>query len=325
MNIQWNFGGRVLTLPAAVADADASPQQLRLLFLVAAGTTDLAELAGKLNCKQAQVKEMLAFWQAAGVLQTDLALCAPKEKKQAAQKQDLSPQKPKKLSRADEIPTYSLAELNAMLDRRESLRAMIEEAQQITGKLFNTYEINILLGMVDYLELDEDYILLLLAHCVRMEKKGLRTIERYAISLIDRGITSPAALEEEIQRSESLHTLEGKVRSIYGLKSRSLTTKEQKMIAAWASFGYGEEIVRRAYEITVDSIHEPSMSYTNAILERWHAGGWNSLEEIEKGLETERAEKEKAAGEPSKADFKTFDANDAFEAALRRSYKKKDS
>ena len=97
------------------------------------------------------------------------------------------------------------------------------------------------------------------------------------------------------------------------------------MIAAWASFGYGEEIIRRAYEITVDSIHEPSMSYTNAILERWHANGLNSPEEIEKALEAERAEKEKAAGEPSKADFKTFDANDAFEAALRRSYKKKDN
>ena len=323
MNIQWNFGGRVLTIPAAVAETDASPRQLRLLFLVAAGTTDLSALAEALNCKRSEVEEMLAFWQAAGVLQTDLSL--PKQEKRVAAKQELPTQKPKKLARADEIPTYSLAELNAMLERRESLRAMIEEAQRMMGKLFNTYEINILLGMTDYLELDEDYILLLLAHCMRIEKKGLRTIERYAISLVDRGITTAAALEEEVQTIEQRHTLEGKVRAVFGLKSRSLTTKEQKLIAAWAEFGYGEEIIRRAYEITVDAIHEPSMSYTNAILERWHANGLNTLEEIEKALETERAEKEKAAGEPSKADFKTFDPNDAFEAALRRSYKKKDN
>ena len=316
MTLQWNFGGRVLTLPAEVAGIDASPLQLRVLFLLASGTTGLSDLAASTDRKQSEIKEVLAFWQAAGVLKTDLALPAAKAAPETAQ--------PKKLPRADEIPTYSLSELNAMLERRQSLRAMIEEAQQIVGKMFNTYEINILLGMVDYLELDEDYILLLLAHCMRMEKKGLRTIERYAISLVDRGITTAEALEEQVQQMEAQHTLEGKVRAVFGLKSRSLTTKEQKLIAAWASFGYGEDVIRRAYEITVDSIHEPSMQYTNAILERWHANGLNTLEEIEKALETERAEKEKTAGESSKADFKTFDANDAFEAALRRSYKKKD-
>ncbi|MBE6529115.1 MAG: DnaD domain protein [Ruminococcaceae bacterium] len=320
MKIQWNFGGRVLTLPAAVAETDATPRQLRVLFLLAAGTAELSELAKALDCKQAEILEILAFWQEKGVLQTNLAPTASKEEKKAS-----AVEKPKKLSRADEIPTYSLAELNDMLERRASLRFMIEEAQQIMGKLFNTYEINILLGMVDYLELDEDYVLLLLAHCMRIDKKGLRTIERYAISLIDRGITTADALENELQAMEERHTLEGKVRTVFGLKSRSLTTKEQKLIAAWASFGYGEEIIRRAYEITVDSIHEPSMSYTNAILERWHANGLKTLEEIEQALNTERAEKEKASGESSKADFKTFDPNDAFEAALRRSYKKKDS
>lgn len=317
MKIQWNFGGRVLTLPTAVAETDATPRQLRVLFLLAAGTTELSALAEALNCKQAEIKEVLAFWQEKGVLQTDLSLPAAKPAP--------APTQPKKLLRADEIPTYSLSELNAMLERRASLRAMIEEAQRIMGKLFNTYEINILLGMVDYLELDEDYILLLLAHCMRIDKKGLRTIERYAISLVDRGITTADALEEELQAMEARHTLEGKVRSVFGLKSRSLTTKEQKLIAAWASFGYGEEIIRRAYEITVDSIHEPSMSYTNAILERWHANGLKTLEKIEQALNAERAEKEKASGESSKADFKTFDPNDAFEAALRRSYKKKDA
>ncbi len=316
MKVQWNFGGRVLTLPSAAAEINASARQLRVLFLLAAGMTELAALAAELNCKQSEIKEDIAFWQAAGILQTDLSLPAPAAKPAAAP----APAAPKKLARADEIPTYSTEELNAMLERRASLRAMIEEAQRIMGKLFNTYEINILLGMVDYLELDEDYILLLLAHCARIEKKGMRTIERYAISLIDRGITTAEALEEQVQLIEAQYTLEGKVRAVFGLKSRSLTAKEQKLIAAWASFGYGEEIIRRAYEITVDTIHQPSMQYTNAILERWHAAGLNTPEEIDAALEAERAEREKTGD--ATADFKTFDPNAAFEAALRRSYGK---
>lgn len=315
MKIQWNFGGRVLTLPSAVAEVEASPRQLRLLFLLASGVDTIPALAAAMEGTATETEEILAFWQAAGVLQTDLALPAVKN--------EPAPAKPahKKLARADEIPTYSLAELNAMMERRRSLRTMIDEAQQILGKMLNTYEINILLGMVDYLELDEDYILLLLAHCVRIDKRGLRMIERYAISLIDRGITTASALEEQLQLIEIQYALEGKVRKIFGLKSRSLTAKEQKLIASWAGFGYGEDVIRRAYEITVDTIHEPSMQYANAILDRWHANGLKTLEEIEAALENERREKEKAAGS-SGADFKTFDPDAAFEAALRRSYGK---
>lgn len=315
MMIQWNFGGRVLTLPAAVAGLDASAQQFRVLFLIASGTADPAALAAATGYKKAEIEEILAFWQDAGILQITPPLPSKKAVKQAVAPPE---QKPKKLARADEIPTYSLAELNAMMERRQSLRTLVEEAQQMAGKLFNTYEINILFGMVDYLELDEDYILLLLAHCARIEKKGMRTIERYAISLIDRGITTAEALEEEVQKMEARHTLEGKVRSIFGLKSRSLTAKEQKLIAGWAEFGYGEEIIRRAYEITVDSIHEPSMQYTNAILDRWHASGYKTPEEIDAALEAEKEKKTDSSG----ADFKTFDPDAAFAAALKRSYGK---
>lgn len=316
MKLQWNFGGRVLTLPSDVAGIGATERQFRVLLLLAAGVTELSALAAELNCKQSEIKEALAFWQAAGILQTDLSLPAAKPAAPAA----LAPEPPKKLARADEIPVYSAAELNAMIEHRQSLRAMIEEAQQIMGKLFTTYELNVLLGMVDYLQLDEDYVLLLLAHCMRIGKKGMRTIERYAISLSDRGITTAEALEEQVQTLETQYTLEGKVRAMFGMKNRSLTTKEQTLIAAWAGFGYGEEIIRRAYEITVDAIHQPSMQYANAILERWHASGLKTLEEIEKALEAERAEREKAGD--SGADFKTFDPNAAFEAALQRSYGK---
>lgn len=323
MNYHWNYGDRVLNLPASALDAGADAVQLQILFLLArdpeADTQTLAKNAG---CSTRVVKDALSFWCRAGILEP----CDGSEKEIAVPK---AVQKgvgsEKKLARADEIPTYSVPELNDMMERRQSLRTMLEEAQRILGKMLNQYEINILFGMVDYLNLDEDYILLLLAHCVRIEKKGMRTIERYAISLIDRGITTSAALEEQVQIIEAQYTLEGKVRSIFGMKSRSLTEKEQKMIADWIGFGYGEDIIRRAYEITVDTINEPSMRYTHAILDRWHAEGLKTMEEIERRIEQERAEKNAKKDSGGNSDFKTFDPNAAFEAALKRSFKKTDS
>ena len=160
---------------------------------------------------------------------------------------------PGRLRHADELPVYSSEELAGLLEQRESLRLLIDEAQNIFGKMFTMHEVNLLVGMVDYLGLDGEYILVLLAHCRRMEMKSLRAVERYAISLLDQGVDTAAGLEARVQALEAAHTLEGQVRAMFGLKSRALTGREKKFISAWLGFGYGEEIVRRAYEITVNS------------------------------------------------------------------------
>ena len=222
---------------------------------------------------------------------------------------------PGRLRHADELPVYSSEELAGLLEQRESLRLLIDEAQNIFGKMFTMHEVNLLVGMVDYLGLDGEYILVLLAHCRRMEMKSLRAVERYAISLLDQGVDTAAGLEARVQALEAAHTLEGQVRAMFGLKSRALTGREKKFISAWLGFGYGEEIVRRAYEITVNSTGGASLSYANAILERWNAEGLRTAQEIDARLQAEREAKAGRAAPGS-----SFDTDDFFEAALRRSF-----
>lgn len=202
-----------------------------------------------------------------------------------------------------------------MMEQRASLRLLADESQRIFGKIFNLHELNILFGLVDYLKLDEEFILLLLAHCKRIEMKSMRSVERYAISLIDSGIETAAALEERVQVIEEAHTLEGQVRTIFGLKSRALTSKEKKMLENWISYGYGEEMIRRAYEMTVNATGEPSLPYANSILERWHSEGINTPGEADRE-QTERSAKKSAPSPGS-----SFDTDDFFEAALQRSFR----
>lgn len=313
---QWNYGDRILNLPAAALDAGADAQQLQVLLLMAGGLTDPEAIGAAAGLSTQAVRKAIAFWNGAGILS---AVGQDTQKKKAPAKKSAAAEpvkQEKKLPRPDEIPSYSLSELNEMMDRRKSLRNMVDEAQQILGKMFNTYEINVLLGMVDYLNLNEEYILLLLAHCVRIGKTGLRMIERYAIALVDRGITTTEALEEEMQSAEERHSLEGKVRSMFGMKSRSLTEKEQKLIASWIGFGYGEEIIRRAYETTVDRINEPSMKYAGAILDRWHAEGLKTIGEIDRYEEEHRTAK--GVDRNLANGTSSFDTDEFFKAALKR-------
>ena len=225
------------------------------------------------------------------------------------------------LQRADELPSYTTTELNALLEKRESLRGLVDEAQQILGKMFNPSELNILIGMHDYLGMQEESIVLLLAHCRNIGKTNLRAIEKYAYKLVDREITAPEALEEEFRIAEALQSFEGEVRRLFGMGKRALTTRESKLMRAWTEFGFGIDAVTKAYEMTVHATNEPSMPYTNSILERWHADGLHTLEEIE---QAEAAKKEKTGNKKASTQENTlgnsFDTDDFFEAALRRSF-----
>lgn len=324
MEWKWNYGQSVLVLPASVLSADATPEQLRVLLWLASDASlagKPAQLAKLADTDKASVAEILDYWKALGVLTADgdgesTNRRSPEKPAEKTVKKPQPEDAKKPLLRADELPVYNAAELANMMERRASLRILLDACQNIFGKMFNPHEINILFGMVDYLKLDEEYILILLAHCKRLEIKSFRQVERYAISLIDKGITSPGELEACLQEMEAAHQLEGKIRQMFGLKSRALTAKEKNAIEKWASYGYGEEIIRMAFETTVNATGNASIPYANSILERWHSEGLKTAEEIERRREAERQEKE------GKSTLGTsFQVNDFFEAALQKSFR----
>lgn len=341
MEWKWNYGQGVLVLPSTVPEADATPEQLRVLLWLASDPTlfakpaQLARLAG---ADRDEIGEILDFWQSVGVLSdgkevqeskkaqkkpaksaTDTKTTSATKEKPAAETKPAAEAKPAFLARADELPNYSTAELSDLLEKSQSLRMLVNEAQNIWGKVFNPYEAQLLVGLSDYLRLDNEYILLLLAHSKRIGKKSLREVERYALRLVDDGVTDAAALEEFVKRTEARRTLQGKIRTMFGLGSRSFTAKENAMLDNWISYGYGEDIIRRAYEITVGAINEPSLPYANSILERWHSEGLDTAAQIDAKLDAEREKKGQAVMTGS------FDTDDFFEAALKRSYSTTDT
>lgn len=326
--MKLNFQQDVFVLPASVlshcGEADATAMRV-LLWL--ASDLSLAEkpkqLAKLADCDVRAVKASLTFWQFAGVLVKESeedaipvmaeATTAAKrtEKKTAAEPAE----KKQLLQRADEMPVYTTDEITKMLETRATMRLLIDEAQREIGKMFNSNDINIIVGMKDYLGLSEEAILLILAHCKRIGKKTMRAAEQYAFSLVNRGISEAEQVNEAIRAAEVMHSFEGEVRALFGMKSRALTSRESKMLEKWISFGYGIDVVKLAYEMTVSATNEASVPYANAILERWNADGLQNLSQIQEALDAEKAKKENKPHEGS------FDTDDFFEAALKKGFR----
>ena len=112
-------------------------------------------------------------------------------------------------------------------------------------------------------------------------------------------------------------SLEYKIRSIFGIGMRELSKKESEKINSWLKADVSEELIRKAYDITVDKTGKASFNYASKIIENWISSGYKTAEDVEK---YESSQKSRFAGS-------TFDTDDFFNAALARSeeyYKNKE-
>jgi DnaD/phage-associated family protein len=326
--LRLRYGSSVAVLPGAVCGAleRATAQDLRILILAAADPLlqvdfegRLAQLCRNAKCSEAEVRASLAYWRGAGVLELDdaaedaVAVPAATEAAVAPVAASEPVQPERKLYRAEELPKYNTEELSALLESRPGASEFLTACQQTLGKIFNTHEINVVMGLLDYLDLDEEYVLILMAHCAAAGKKTLHYIEKMAFGLVNDGVTDAAALTDRLTSVQRARELEGQIRTLFGMKERALTKKERGFLSEWAgTFGYGIEEIRLAYEETVNATGEASLAYANAILTRWNGENLRTADQIEAA--------QRSAREARDAGDSSFNTAEFFEAALQRSY-----
>lgn len=325
MKIKLQYGTDAVMLPtAAAAHFDkATKKDIRILFELAAeplcaidAEAACKAISERINVSPDEIGAAVAFWRGTGVLLAVEDQEQPPAQETAPAPAQAAPTAPTRIVTDRGMPVYSSEELSGVLERRKGLASLIDDCQRTFGKIFNTGEVSVVAGMVDYLGFDGEYILLLLAHCVRMEKKSLRYAEKMAITLHDEGITDAVHLEERLHRIEVMATATGKLRSLFGISSRALTTKEKGMIENWlCNMQYGDDVLKLAYEITVDAIGKASIPYANTILERWFAEGYKTLEDVQNAIADYKRKKNDNSA--------SFNVDDFFEAALKRTYGEK--
>ena len=330
MKYKINYGNGVGVFPKSVFDVIARTGSVELKVLLGVcsleGSVDIKKLSKLISCSESDVKDAISFWRGAGIIEVldgeaktefevenAAQVTAPKRsEKMSPTVEEKGGEQEKKLKKSNELPRYTSEELAVILESREDIVSLINESQNIIGKVFNLKEISVIIGLIDYLGLDSEYILILLTYCVSIDKKSLHYIESTAFSLYDAGVTEPAQLTEEIRRRELAASSEGQIRKIFGIGTRAFTSKEKKFIYSWLNdMRYTVEIITRAYEVSANATGKASFPYTNAVLERWNSENLRTLEEIEAA---DKKNQESAANDSS-----SFDTDDFFAAAVRRS------
>ena len=342
MALEIQYGNRVVVLPgkAVKAAGDAEKSDFAVLLTLLSDESlctgygqkgSVEAIAAASACTEDEVRAAIAFWRGAGVISVD------GEKKKKAAEQPVKENAPAPvqvaptqevsgavlLKKTDELPKYTTAELGNLLEARPDTAALLQECQNLFGKLFSTHEVNIVLGLTDYLGLDTEYVLILVTHycqyCKAQDKKpSLRGLEKLAISLYDRGITDMDALQEELFRQEELQKTESKLRALFGIGARVLTAKEKRMFSDWLhTYKFDMEMITKAFEIGMDTAPDASVAYIDSILKRWNSENIRTVAEVE-AEKAARDGKRARAGSTEKSGG-SFDTDDFFDAAMRKS------
>jgi DnaD/phage-associated family protein len=101
-----------------------------------------------------------------------------------------------------------------------------------------------------------------------------------------------------------------------------LTKNEINTFTKWRiDYGFRYEIIYYAYELTVERTNNYSLSYMDSIITKWYEQKLTNLNEIrayEKGYKEDK--KRKKEKDQNSAYTSTFDTNDFFLDAVRRSF-----
>ena len=278
---------------AAVTEPELKLPAAGVQRLLAAANGDAALLylhlaAGR---PQASAKEALRMSDA----RYDLA-CA------TLQQLGLFPQEPRHLESA-QAPVYTEQDVIRESRAGGEFAAVTGETQRRLGWVLSNEELKILLSIYRYLGLPGEVISILVNYCIQRQRSrgiarmpSLRSIEKEAYYWADHGIDTMERAAVYMQNQLLRQSQLGKIKELFGLTDRRLTSGEENYILTWLSWGFGEKEIGLAYEKTCMATGGLKWPYCNSILRSWHEQGFTTLAEIEQGDRAPQKQPQTARG-----------------------------
>lgn len=306
--IDFGIWGSIFPVPCAIADRHlklCSGTQLKVLLLAlreGKSPVDLDAIARRLCISPEDAAGCLDYWQAAGVFSPGGN--APSPARQSGVETDqptpAAPAKEKDPSLREEqvvagqriTTVHSRAKLtpsqqNKLIREDPEIPQLLEFLQEILGRPLTPYETEGFLYLYSGLRLPASYLLMAVQYSRDIGKDSIRQIERLVTGWVERGIETHDQAEEEIRRLARCRENEGQVRELFGIHGRNLSAKEKGYIEHWfTDLSYGAELIKLAYDRTVDNTGKVSFPYLNKILNRWHEKGVRTPQEAMAEMET---------------------------------------
>lgn len=300
---------QVFMLPAGVVDRAltlAGAEQLRVLlwFSRHAQQWDAAACAAALQMTVAACEGCLRFWVEQGVLTGGDPMPmfaptpAPAEKKKAAPR--TAPVKPV----WQEVLRYQ--------EEHREFSAFLEEVSARMGRPLNHSDNATLLYLITTAGMPAASVLMAVEYAVSIGKASIRYVERVVLDWADEEIITPEQVDVKLRELQQVRAAAQRVEQVLALV-RPLTAAGARQARCWLyEWSFSDEMLRKAYALTMENCEKYSPAYMNKILERWHTEGITTPDKITAATTKTAKKKGVAATNPEES---SLDADD-FETQL---------
>ena len=313
--------GSFFAVPAAVADQLklATHAQIKVLLYVlchADAALTVGEITRACGVTEHEVEEAMCYWTQNGVISN--APAVPVTHVQTVQavaaapavQQPAAPVPPAEEPRRSSVPVSSSSfrlrpdDIARRRNENAEVAEMLSCAEQFAKRPLNYTELNSLIWMHEYLGIQPELILILIAYCAESGQFHVRTMEHIAVQWQENSITTADLAKEDVQRRIEQRSYNGQMMRIFGM-SKPPTAAQQEIFSRWCALRMPPEMIRIAYDkmrdkISMDAGSRQQLKYMNGIIERWAAAGIYTAEGAEQEDIRHRSEIQKAAAQPAK-------------------------
>ena len=272
---------RIFAVPSSVTEKHiktAGALSLKVLLLVLSQPQITSEnMAEILNVSVPDVKDAANFWIANGIFASSDV------------EENQSPKQTSTLTDSQNVKRISLSpvklngkSLDDRIKESSDLKYLKEEAGKYLGRDLLASDLSSLTALYDWAGLSVDIILMIISYCASINKTNMRSIEKLTLDCLDKGIDTHEAVAAHIKELTLRNTNESAVKSVFGIYNRALTTKEKNYINTWFSdMHFNIEMIKLAYEKTIDSTGKMAFPYINKILVSWSEKGIHTPAQVE--------------------------------------------
>ncbi len=276
--VRKDFKTPPFSVPSEIVDSHlklAGALQLRVILYCLRHTYDAevnpSLMAELFSVSEEDVNDALMFWAELGFIECEGTVFTPvtplAETTKAAPPKAPRPDRKEVARRGMESPEIAF---------------LLNEAQQKFGRMLKQSESSVLVWIYDDLGLDASIILMILEHAVQNQKVNITYIERIARDWAENGIDTIAAAEQRIVELNNNRSAWNKMRMAFGIDSRSPSATEANLaVLSVIEWKMENALLKRAYDLCVDSLGKYNIKYIKKVLTEWHKQGITTVKELE--------------------------------------------
>ncbi len=286
----------VFVVPTSVVDdnirlAGSASLKTLLWFIRNMQNSPTPEQASKaLGLSLDDVKDAISYWVERGVLVTDDTV-STQEIKISTEKPAITINIPQQTDTQDEKllikPTKkpTMAEVVKRGNESPEIKFLLNEAQKTLGRTLTNNDAETLLWLADYCEMPVSVILMAINFAAsrnNSEKNTLRMryIEKIVLSWMEEEIFTVDEAEEKIKEITKREGRWYKLQSLFGLEKRTATAKEEELCNFVDSYDLPDDLVKSAYDETINKKGKYSAAYLLGILKKWREKGIKSVDDV---------------------------------------------